>query len=640
MANEKILNTRIKLKYDSFANWQNENPTLLEGEIAIAYLGETHTQVSSGANNHPVLFKVGAYKLDASGKKTTTLAKFNELPWASALAADVYGWAKAESVEFDSEDERLVFKTGNTEISSVDLSHFASDTDLAALQAEVSTVDTNTTYSFTIDGNGDLVIKSQEKGGAEVDVITVPILTSAELSAVLNDYVTNDSLATTLAGYVTNGILDAYKADVNGEFAKYTKTDDMNTEFAKYTKTENLDATIDGYGYLKAEDITGKADKTQLDNYYTKTEIGAIPQNSTVISLIEANTANFNNYDTSGEVDTKISTALDDYYDKGEVDGLIADLATAMNFVGVFDSLPNTANDGDVVVLRKTVDGSSMTEEYVWYNGAWQLLGDESLMGQVVGRLDDAEGAIADIQGVVGDYSDTLANLDQRVVDNKAAIEVIYKKDGSTESGRLVKAESDIAENKAAIEAIYKVDGDNKSGVLVSEIARVEGLIDDAEAALTNMTVSQDGTGGDYVNNISRDSDGNIKFTKVALPGVTAAVADANSVSAAEHEAVVLSAIEDNGTAGHDVKLKQTKVAVATKAGATAIAEGKATDAVNAFKANLVNNDAAVAGEFVTAAVQENGLVTVSRRAVKIDELAQDANTYVIFDCGSATKFI
>ena len=35
---EQILNTRIQLKYDSYKNWVEKNPTLLSGEVAIAYL--------------------------------------------------------------------------------------------------------------------------------------------------------------------------------------------------------------------------------------------------------------------------------------------------------------------------------------------------------------------------------------------------------------------------------------------------------------------------------------------------------------------------------------------------------------------------------------------------------------------------
>lgn len=91
MAEEKILNTRIQLKYDSYANWQTNNPTLLAGEIAIAKLTNvTNTTTGTAAtegDQHPVLFKVGP-------------GKFNDLPWVSALAADVHTWAKKSEADF------------------------------------------------------------------------------------------------------------------------------------------------------------------------------------------------------------------------------------------------------------------------------------------------------------------------------------------------------------------------------------------------------------------------------------------------------------------------------------------------------------------------------------------------------------
>jgi len=79
---DQILNTRIRLKHDSYTNWTTKNPTLLEGEIAIAKLTTTHAvKPGEGDTQAPVLFKVGP-------------GAFNDLPWASALAADVYAWAK------------------------------------------------------------------------------------------------------------------------------------------------------------------------------------------------------------------------------------------------------------------------------------------------------------------------------------------------------------------------------------------------------------------------------------------------------------------------------------------------------------------------------------------------------------------
>ena len=91
----KNLNTRIALKYDSYKNWTDHNPILLKGEIAIAELpvsenksgvGEPNAAGSTPAiQNAPnILIKVG----DGTNH-------YNDLKFVSALAADVYSWAKA-----------------------------------------------------------------------------------------------------------------------------------------------------------------------------------------------------------------------------------------------------------------------------------------------------------------------------------------------------------------------------------------------------------------------------------------------------------------------------------------------------------------------------------------------------------------
>jgi hypothetical protein len=101
MANEKLLNTRIRLKYDSCAKWIAENPILLPGEVAVAYLTTAAaTKPEEADTQHPVLFKVGSHETYADGDDAGKHLRFNDLPWASALAADVYGWAKKSESEF------------------------------------------------------------------------------------------------------------------------------------------------------------------------------------------------------------------------------------------------------------------------------------------------------------------------------------------------------------------------------------------------------------------------------------------------------------------------------------------------------------------------------------------------------------
>lgn len=89
---DKVLQTRIALKYDTLENWQNVtvegkggNLVLKAGEMGLVAIptGSNLKQTTPPA----VMFKVG----DGT-------SAFKDLPWGSALAADVYSWAKATGV--------------------------------------------------------------------------------------------------------------------------------------------------------------------------------------------------------------------------------------------------------------------------------------------------------------------------------------------------------------------------------------------------------------------------------------------------------------------------------------------------------------------------------------------------------------
>lgn len=83
--NAKLLNVRIKNKYDSYENWASSGLILEPGEIAIAYTS-VDVKVDNGTAKHPaLLMKVG------DGVKT-----FANLPWLSAKAADVLSVCKNE----------------------------------------------------------------------------------------------------------------------------------------------------------------------------------------------------------------------------------------------------------------------------------------------------------------------------------------------------------------------------------------------------------------------------------------------------------------------------------------------------------------------------------------------------------------
>lgn len=105
------LNTKIKLRYDTFANWTSNNPILLKGEVAVVEVAQNVNATQPQGSTNPstvnensykptILFKVG---IAPAGTENTSanqeLYGFNTLPWASALAADVYAWAKKAQAE-------------------------------------------------------------------------------------------------------------------------------------------------------------------------------------------------------------------------------------------------------------------------------------------------------------------------------------------------------------------------------------------------------------------------------------------------------------------------------------------------------------------------------------------------------------
>ena len=86
----KTINTRLKLKYDTLANWTTVANTFipLRGEMCVVEVPSDDT--SGTATNPPtIIFKVG---------DGTT--KFANLPWCSGYAADVYSWAKKSDSDF------------------------------------------------------------------------------------------------------------------------------------------------------------------------------------------------------------------------------------------------------------------------------------------------------------------------------------------------------------------------------------------------------------------------------------------------------------------------------------------------------------------------------------------------------------
>lgn len=236
------LNTRIQLKYDTYENWTANNPVLLAGEVAVTTVQSAQAPVSQVP---AILFKVG----DGTNN-------FNTLNWASAIAADVYPWAKAsvKPTYQASEIEGLEdYISGQIEDTDTQYQIIASGTNGIQLQSRpktggawsnvgspititytLATGTTNGTVSFNgtevaVKGLGSAAYtesSAYDAAGTAAGVQTAVIGTSGDQSSAITIYGTRkyaeekataaQTAATTAANSYTDGQITQAKTDLIG----------------------------------------------------------------------------------------------------------------------------------------------------------------------------------------------------------------------------------------------------------------------------------------------------------------------------------------------------------------------------------------------------------------------------------------
>lgn len=259
--NAKKLNTRIKLKYDSYANWQASTIKLLKGELAICEIpaveGKTSVSVNAdapAASIPTVLFKVG------DGTKT-----FSQLPWASAKAADVHAWAKATEMKLVG--TKLTFVDANGQaingIPAIDLdTTFATDAEVetirAALAADIADINKNLGNTTGIGKDVADLKAAMEivRGGATVTGSIEKAKTEA-ITAAASD-------ATTKAGTAKTEAVAAAKSYTDTEVGKIgSRTGTLETLTAEHTT-----GIADNKSAIEKEVADRKSAITTTENAY------------------------------------------------------------------------------------------------------------------------------------------------------------------------------------------------------------------------------------------------------------------------------------------------------------------------------------------------------------------------------------
>lgn len=438
MAN-KTFKTRILLKYDSYTNWTKNDPVLKAGEVAIAYIADTVSnqlkQIPEGHSaNRPILMKVG----DGA-------SHYNNLPFVSALAADVYDWAKNatpptykyEDIEGYYEyriaesngDYKLQFRVDGTG-SWTDAPNDSATIPLAKVVSDLSALTTTVTGIRT-----DLGVKT-DVANAEGSAFARIAKLSADLTALkgngeggiedmINDAIAElDMTQLDIAASETVKLIKEVDGRVSAEKQAIAITSSQVTDFATAVNTEiaKLDATAsqtagaDGLA-LSVTEVDGKitaiSGSIAAGTYAPADVLADLDHDSDLVSAVKAEGTEITLVDRVKQDDGAVSTerttlkfnkALSDdnliatMDDVEEVaTDLLGEINGSMHFIGVSSTDPLGADGATVSGVSAFVAGdvvlytaNDITTEYVYTNNTWYKLGDESIAGKLLAELDMA----------------------------------------------------------------------------------------------------------------------------------------------------------------------------------------------------------------------------------------------------------
>lgn len=522
----KNLNTRIALKYDSYENWQEYNPILLKGEIAIAELpvngnkpgvGEPNAAGSTPAiQNAPnILIKVG----DGTNH-------YNDLKFVSALAADVYSWAKAATKPTYSAGEITglkdyigqTIKDTNTQyrIVAVDGSAYsyklqkkdigdADYSDVAGSVINLTNVDSRLdTLEAAIGENGTVA----EKIASAIDALDYTgkaSETTTQGKFVTDVTETNGIISVTAADLAVADIPELPQSKVTGLGTALAGKQDVvpfeNTpsESDKVATVKSIVDRIGALDHVNANDATSAekivAEVTQADGIVTVKKVAVADILPDVTDTENGFVVAVNQTDGKIAVTHKAVTDVLSFagnYSGAEnpiatrnyVTEAVADLNGAMHFIGVSTTDPNGESGPTVTGVASFKAGDVVLfgyDEYVYDGSNWVTLGNESIyakaaevnteFGKVRKELADAKTAL---QGEIdSDIATAHTAITKEIGDKIATLD--YTGKGS--QGKFV---TDVTET----DGIISVTATNlvASDIPVIEQSQVNGL----ETALNN----------------------------------------------------------------------------------------------------------------------------------------------------------
>ena len=640
----KVFQTRIQLKYDTYANWSTNNPVLKAGEMAIATVAAGEQSMTNLPN---IVLKVG----DGT-------SHYNDLNFVSALAADVHKWAKAstkpvydaseitglqkfitDNSDFDTDTQyQLVAVSGATYKYQLQSRAFANGAwgkwanvdgqviDFSGADTRLKSLE-NTVAGLTGESGG-----IQGAITAAINGLDSTKSQAAGADGLALEVVQENGLIKSISGSIAAGTYDAAGA------AKAVK-DELNPLITAAQAQADKGVADAAAAKKAADDASAKVDSSIASLDYTAYAAGEAT--GTTVSFV-GTISEANGVISAEKRDLVFASAYNPETNKAatlrDITTAVADLNGAMHYVGKKEKLPTDVSGykaGDVIIVN--------TKEYVFDGTKFDELGDEGAIGVALEALSgespntSAGQTVASVSQANGKvtvtYQDIAINGTQVQVpkaDGSAGTENLnnhlkaIKTSASSEVSALAQR---VDANAAAIEIL---NGD------VGVANSVDKKINDAVQTLHTNGAGVKGS-GDGVN-VTVKQDAGI------VTGVTVSV-DANTYDVYGAASDVLG--KDSDAAGTATVYGANKAAAAAKKAADD-ASKKVDDAINTLDGTVQATAlSATDGSFgvLTKVVEENGIINQQKSAEivlhkvaksgKIDDLGQTA--YIVFDCGSSS---
>lgn len=623
MATEKTLNTRIKLRHDTYDAWHLANPTLLKGEIAIVELPSNPTNTDHGVIPPATLIKVGP-------------GAFNSLPFLSATAADVHAWAKKSIVSYDGTNNKIVFSNGATDTNPISF-----DFDVVT-PSELNTILAN----YYTKSDADTAITNAINA---LEVTDITGFGAGKTLASLTE--TNGKIAATFQDIsITKSQISDFKEDDYATKAQGQAADAATTKLAGITTAtvkEYVDGAIQGVvgGEVKYAEEAGKVsnkltitlgsgdtvfDGSEAQSINIDNALGAlrddIGQNELAAIGERIGQAESQIGDVSGEVDVLKNSKLDasefntfktnntkaigdaEKAAKDYADGLITNAnldqyTTEQEVKDIVDGVITGAVDGD------TITGLANLVEYLNTHGA-----EAKEMGAAIDVL---EGKVETIEG-------------------KPAYDITSKQvsdwDGEVGAKALAGTKTTTAEVKTQIEAYGYATTGYADQAEADAKSYADGILEDYTKEQANINNNF----GDFIRNIN-DQETVSKANSAVQPGDLGTMAKETATNY----------VKKSEATGYDDILTKTSAATLYqpvgnyqpagnyKTTQTAVSETGAADKTLKISQNANGEITATPVDIAIKASQVSGLANIATTG-STDDLVQGALT-LIFDCGNAT---